>query len=130
MGKHTIEVTDETFQEKVLDAEELVVVDFWAGWCGPCRAIAPMLEDAAEELGSSVTIAKVDITSNRINSTRLSVRTIPCLIAFRGGQEVSRHIGSLNKDALMTFIEECETSDVGTTIDLDDDDADSNEEEE
>ena len=104
MGKFTVEVTDDSFTQEVLEADVPVVVDFWATWCGPCKAIAPMLEKVAEEKQGNIKIAKVDVTPNRQKASQFGVRNIPCLILFQNGAEVARHVGSLNKAKFEEFI--------------------------
>ena len=104
MGKFTIDVSDDNFDELVLGSDVPVVVDFWATWCGPCKAIAPMLEQAAEASAGSVTIAKVDVTPNRVKASEFGVRNIPCLVLFKDGKEIARHVGSLNRTAFDAFL--------------------------
>ena len=104
MGKFTVEVTDANFNDTVLANDLPVVVDFWATWCGPCKAIAPMLEAVAEDKEGTFVIAKLDVTANRAKAAEFSVRNIPCLVLFQNGVEVARHVGSLNKAAFETFV--------------------------
>jgi thioredoxin 1 len=98
-------VTDATFQADVLDSEQPVLVDFWADWCGPCKMIAPALEEISEELGGQVTIAKVDIMENPEVAGRMGVQSIPYLVLFKGGQPVAQKLGAAPKSQLKGWIE-------------------------
>ena len=92
-GANTIHVTDEEFEEKVIQSESPVVVDFWAEWCGPCRAIAPVLEELSDQYQGKVTIAKVDIQSNPKKAAEFGVRGIPTLISFQNGEKKEMVVG-------------------------------------
>jgi thioredoxin 1 len=96
-------VTDTSFQQDVIESDVPVVVDFWATWCKPCLAIAPMLEEAASEYQGRLKIVKVDVTNNRGIATKYGIRNIPCLILFDGENEVARHVGALNRGAFDAF---------------------------
>ena len=97
-------VTDDTFDEEVLKSEIPVVVDFWAEWCGPCRQIAPALEEIAEELDGKVKIAKVNVDENMKTAQDLHIRGIPALFMFKDGQVVSNKVGAAPKAALENWI--------------------------
>jgi thioredoxin len=86
-------VTDGDFESQVLNADEVVLVEFWAGWCAPCRMIAPVVEDLANELGARVRFAKMDIDANPEVANRLGIMSIPTLIIFKGGQAADRTVG-------------------------------------
>ena len=100
----TPEVTDDSFQQDVLESDLPVLVDFWATWCGPCKAIAPMLEEAASDYQGKLKIMKLDVTPNRGTAAKLGIRNIPCLILFKGGKEVDREVGALNRGSLDEFV--------------------------
>ena len=100
-----IEVSDREFQNKVVEAEGHVLVDFWAPWCGPCRMVAPVLEELAGQYGDRLTIAKVNTDENQEHAGRLGVRGIPTLILFKGGKEVDRIVGALPKAALQSRLD-------------------------
>ena len=97
-------VTDDTFDEEVLKSEIPVVVDFWAEWCGPCRQIAPALEEIAEELDGKVKIVKVNVDENMKTAQDLHIRGIPALFMFKDGQVVSNKVGAAPKAALENWI--------------------------
>lgn len=99
-----IHIDDSEFDEKVLKSSLPVVVDFWAEWCGPCRQIAPALDEIAREKAGSVIVAKVNIDKNPAAPQKYGVRGIPTLILFKNGQAVSTKVGSLPKSKLLEWI--------------------------
>ena len=101
----TIKVTDEKFEEEVLKNEKPVLVDFWAEWCGPCRMIAPMIEELASEYDGKATIGKLDVDNNQESSVKFGVRSIPTLLIFKDGEIVDRHVGAVGKDILAKSID-------------------------
>jgi thioredoxin 1 len=101
----SITVTDENFEQTVLQSEGLVMVDFWAPWCPPCRVISPMLEELAGEYAGRVTIAKLNTDNGMERATQLGVQGMPTLIFFRQGQEVGRIIGAGSKASYQQKLE-------------------------
>ncbi|MFY8049364.1 MAG: thioredoxin [Erythrobacter sp.] len=101
----TVNVTDASFQADVLDSDTPVLVDFWADWCGPCKMIAPALEEISEELAGKVTIAKVDIMENTDVATQMGVQSIPLMVLFKNGEAVARKLGAAPKSQLKAWLE-------------------------
>ena len=100
------QVTDSSFQTDVLGVEGPVVVDFWAEWCGPCKQIAPALEEISAEMGDRVTIAKINIDDNPETPSNYGVRGIPTLIMFKNGEVADTKVGALPKNQLQQWIEQ------------------------
>ncbi len=98
-------VTDSSFQQDVLSADKPVLVDFWAEWCGPCRMIAPALEELSSELGDRVTIAKLNIDENPDAPAKYGVRGIPTMILFKDGQPAATKIGAEPKSRIQGWLE-------------------------
>lgn len=96
----TKSVTDANFESEVLKSDIPVLVDFWAEWCGPCRALAPKLEELASEWGEKVQVVKINIDENRESAVKFGVRSIPMLILFKDGQEVEQIIGNAAKEVI------------------------------
>jgi len=101
----TTKITDATFEKDVLRAPGPVLVDFWAEWCGPCKMIAPFLEDISKEMAGRVTVAKINIDENPATPTRYGVNGIPTLILFKNGQVAATKIGALPKSKLVEWVE-------------------------
>ncbi len=100
-----IEVSDSSFEEDVLKASAPVIVDFWAEWCGPCKQIAPALEEMASEMEGKVTIAKVNIDENPETPSKYGVRGIPTLMLFKDGQLAATKVGAVPKGQLVEWVE-------------------------
>jgi len=98
-------VTDASFEADVLSAQGPVLVDFWAEWCTPCKAIAPALEQISEELGGKVTIAKLDIDENPDTAGKYGVMSIPTMILFKGGERAATKVGAAPKSQLQAWLE-------------------------
>ncbi len=97
----TVTVSDASFADDVLASPTPVLVDFWAAWCGPCRMVAPVLEEIATEKAGSLTVAKVDVDANPSTARDFQVVSIPTLILFKGGKPVKRIVGAKGKAALL-----------------------------
>ena len=99
-----VHVSDAEFDQKVLKADGPVLVDFWAEWCGPCKAIAPALEDLANEMTGAVTVAKVNVDENQSTPAKYGVRGIPTLILFKNGQVAAMKVGAMPKQKLYDWV--------------------------
>ncbi len=106
MSKHTIAVTDATFDAEVLRSERPVLVDFWAEWCGPCKSIAPILEEVSSEYGDRLKVVKLNTDENPDVSVKYAVRSIPTLMLFKNGSNEATRVGALTKSQLTAFIDE------------------------
>ena len=102
----TNKTNDQNFKVDVLDSKEPVLVDFWAEWCGPCKAIAPSLEELSDEMAGKVKVAKVDVDANQNAAMSMGVRGIPALFIFKDGEVISNRAGAAPKAALQKWIED------------------------
>jgi len=105
MSECITHATDETLEALINQPGRLVLVDFWADWCGPCKALAPTLDDIAEEYADQLLVVKVDVVANEATARRLSVQSIPLLVLYSGGLEVDRAAGSQTKSRLAALID-------------------------
>ena len=101
-----IQTTDTGFEQDVLKSGKTILVDFWAEWCGPCKAIAPYLEDVDSELGQQIQVVKVNIDDNPLTPTRYGVRGIPTLMIFKNGAVTATKVGALGKSKLIEWVQE------------------------
>jgi len=100
-----VEITDDNFESEVLKSERPVLIDFWAVWCGPCKAIAPMVEEIASQYDGRLKVGKLDVDSNPRVTTDFHVRSIPTLMIFKGGKVVEQVIGALPKRSLLEKVQ-------------------------
>ena len=105
MSDNIVHVTDESFEEDVLKAEDPVLVDYWAEWCGPCKAIAPILGEIAEEYAGRLKIAKLNIDENPSTPPKYGIRGIPTLMLFKEGNVEATKVGALSKSQLSAFLD-------------------------
>lgn len=104
MGAHTVEITDSNFESEVEKSTVPVLVDFWAAWCGPCRALAPTVEQIAEEYDGKLKVGKLDVDANGSLSARFSIRGIPTLLLFKDGQVKEQLVGAVPKATIESAI--------------------------
>lgn len=105
MSQHIHYVTDETFEAEVLQSATPVLVDYWAEWCGPCKMIAPILDEIANEYGDRLKVAKLNIDENQETPPKYGIRGIPTLMLFKDGNIVATKVGALSKSQLTAFID-------------------------
>jgi thioredoxin len=105
MSDSIVHVTDASFEADVLNADGPVLVDFWAEWCGPCKMIAPVLDELAGEYAGKIKICKMDVDSNQGTPGKFNIRGIPTLIIFKGGSAEATKVGALSKAQLVEFID-------------------------
>ena len=105
MSDNIVQVSDTSFDQHVLQAEGPVLVDFWAEWCGPCKMIAPVLEELAAEYGEKLKVCKMDVDANPETAPKYGIRGIPTLILFNNGDVAGTKVGALSKSQLSAFID-------------------------
>jgi len=104
-GKNVVEITDKNFEQEVSKSDIPVLVDFWAAWCGPCRAIAPVIEELANEYAGKIKIGKCNVDENPITPSRYGIRAIPTLIFFKNGSVVEQITGAVAKSQIAAVID-------------------------
>ena len=100
-----VNITDDTFEQEVLQADKPVIVDFWATWCGPCKMIAPILEEVAAEYAEKVKVVKLDVDANNRTAGKYNIMSIPSLLFFKGGEMVDQVVGAIPKAQLTARLE-------------------------
>ncbi len=106
MSDKIVHVTDESFEEEVLQSGEPVLVDYWAEWCGPCKMVAPLLDEIAQEYAGRLRIAKLNIDENPHTPPKYGIRGIPTLMLFKGGAVEATKVGALSKSQLAAFLDQ------------------------
>lgn len=105
MGDGIIHVSDTSFEQQVLNSDKPVLVDYWAAWCGPCKMIAPILDEIADEYTDKLTVAKINIDDNQLTPQKYAVRGIPTLMIFKDGEIAGTKVGAMSKSQLSAFID-------------------------
>ena len=105
MSEKIVHTSDESFESDVLKADKPVLVDYWAEWCGPCKMIAPILSEIAEEYGDKIKVVKLDVDSNQQTPPKYGIRGIPTLMLFKDGQVEGTKVGALSKSQLAAFLD-------------------------
>ena len=106
MSDKILKLTDAEFEAQVIKSEKPVLVDYWAEWCGPCKMIAPVLEEVAEDLSDKVLIGKLNVDENSQTPPKYGIRGIPTLMLFKNGEVVGTQVGAISKSDLVSFIED------------------------
>ena len=106
MSDKILKLTDAEFEAQVIKSEKPVLVDYWAEWCGPCKMIAPVLEEVAEDLSDKVLVGKLNVDENSQTPPKYGIRGIPTLMLFKNGEVVGTQVGAISKSDLVSFIED------------------------
>ena len=105
MSNGVLEVSNDNFESEVVNSEKPVLVDFWAEWCGPCKQIAPVVEEIAGEHSDKLKVCKMDVDANRETAVQFGIRSIPTLLIFKNGKVAGSQIGAISKQQLLEFIQ-------------------------
>jgi thioredoxin 1 len=105
MSNGVLEVSNDNFESEVVNSEKPVLVDFWAEWCGPCKQIAPVVEEIADEYSDKLKVCKMDVDANRDTAVQFGIRSIPTLLIFKNGEVTGSQIGAVSKQQLLEFIQ-------------------------
>jgi thioredoxin 1 len=105
MSNGVLEVSNDNFESEVVNSEKPVLVDFWAEWCGPCKQIAPVVEEIAGEHSDKLKVCKMDVDANRDTAVQFGIRSIPTLLIFKNGEVTGSQIGAVSKQQLLEFIQ-------------------------
>jgi thioredoxin 1 len=106
MAGKAVEITDANFEDMVLTSDKPVLIDFWAVWCGPCRAVAPIVEEIANEFDGKAVIGKLDVDANRETAVKYGIQAIPTLLLVKDGQIADRIVGAVDKNSIKTKLSE------------------------
>ncbi|MEK9785575.1 MAG: thioredoxin TrxA [Arenicellales bacterium] len=106
MSEHIIHVSDESFEQEVLKSDKPVLIDYWAEWCGPCKMIAPVLDEVAGEYADKIRVAKLNIDENPATPPKYGIRGIPTLMLFKNGEVEATKVGAVSKAQLTAFLDE------------------------
>ena len=106
MSENIIHVSDESFEQEVLQSDKPVLIDYWAEWCGPCKMIAPVLEEVASEYSDKIRVAKLNIDDNPATPPKYGIRGIPTLMLFKNGEDEATKVGAVSKAQLTAFLDE------------------------
>ena len=106
MAEHIVHISDESFEEEVLQSERPVLIDYWAEWCGPCKMIAPVLDEIATEYSDRLKVVKLNIDDNPHTPPKYGIRGIPTLMVFKNGQVEATKVGAVSKAQLTTFLDD------------------------
>jgi thioredoxin 1 len=105
MAGKTVEITDANFDETIINSDKPALIDFWAVWCGPCRAIAPVVEEMADTYGDRVVVGKLDVDNNRDTAVKFGIQAIPTILFFKNGEIADRIVGAVDKNSIVSKIE-------------------------